>query len=187
MDFVTLASTERIASNGRVVDVFLSVAPAVLLSAGFTCAIAGCLSATCMGIMLAVAAGVAVALGALGSSMTSKKTPFWIALAAAFAALACALLVPSARWGFYACVNAVIAHINSICELYIPLVADAGTLCEAVSLAVLAGVFAGSFGWLFANLSVSWPTLLIVVICGADSMILQLGDCTMSMTLGVAG
>lgn len=119
MDFVTLASTERIASNGRVVDVFLSVAPAVLLSAGFTCAIAGCLSATCMGIMLAVAAGVAVALGALGSSMTSKKTPFWIALAAAFAALACALLVPSARWGFYACVNAVIAHINSICELYI--------------------------------------------------------------------
>ena len=187
MDFVTLASTERIASNGRVVDVFLSVAPAVLLSAGFTCAIAGCLSATCMGIMLAVAAGVAVALGALGTSMTSKKTPFWIALAAAFVALACALLVPSARWGFYACVNAVIAHINSICELYIPLVADAGTLCEAVSLAVLAGVFAGSFGWLFANLSVSWPTLLIVVICGADSMILQLGDCTMSMTLGVAG
>ena len=187
MDFVTLASTERIASNSRVVDVFLSVVPAVLLSAGFTYAIAGCLSATCMGVMLAVAAGVAVVLGALGTSMTSRKAPIWIALAAAFVALACALLVPSARWGFYACVNAVIARINSICELYIPLVADAGTLCEAVPLTVLAGVFAGSFGWLFANLSVSWPTLLIVVICGTGSMELQLGDCAVSMTLGVAG
>ena len=187
MDFVTLTSTERVASNGRVVAVFLSVAPAVLMSASFSYAIAGCLSATCMGVMLTVAAGVAVVLGALGNSMASRKAPIWIALAAAFVALACALLVPSARWGFYACVNAVIARINSIFELYIPLVADAGTLCEAVPLAVLAGVFAGSFGWLFANLSVSWPTLLIVVICGADSMVLQLGDCAVSMALGVAG
>lgn len=72
MDFVTLTSTERVASNGRVVAVFLSVAPAVLLSASFSCAIAGCLSATCMGVMLTVAAGVAVVLGALGTSMTSK-------------------------------------------------------------------------------------------------------------------
>lgn len=39
MDFVTLTSTERIASNGRVVAMFLSVAPAVLLSAGFCCTI----------------------------------------------------------------------------------------------------------------------------------------------------
>ncbi len=187
MNFVTLTSTERIASNGRVVAMFLSVAPAVLLSAGFCCTIARCLSATCMGIMLAVAVGVAVALGALGVLMASKKAPLWIALAAASVALLCALLIPSARWGFYACVNTVIARVNSICELYIPLVADAGLLCEAVSLAVLAGMFAGSLAWLFANLSVSWPTLLIIVICGSASMALQLGDSAMSMTLGVAG
>lgn len=187
MNFVTLTSTERIASNGRVVAMFLSVAPAVLLSAGFCCTIARCLSATCMGIMLAVAVGMAVALGALGVLMASKKAPLWIALAAASVALLCALLIPSARWGFYACVNTVIARVNSICELYIPLVADAGLLCEAVSLAVLAGMFAGSLAWLFANLSVSWPTLLIIVICGSASMALQLGDSAMSMTLGVAG
>ena len=187
MDFVTLTSTERVASNSRVVAVFLSVAPAVLLSAGFCCTIARCLSATCMGVMLAVATGVAVALGALSVSLAEKKAPLWIALAAASVALLCALLIPSARWGFYACVNTVIARINSICELYIPLVADAGLLCEAVSLAVLAGMFAGSLAWLFANLSVSWPTLSIVAICGAGSMALQLGDSAMSMALGVAG
>lgn len=187
MDFVTLTSTERVASNSRVVAVFLSVAPAVLLSAGFCCTIARRLSATCMGVMLAVATGVVVALGALGVLMASKKAPLWIALAAASVALLCALLIPSARWGFYACINTVIARINSICELYIPLVADAGLLCEAVSLAVLAGMFAGSLAWLFANLSVSWPTLLIVTICGAGSMTLQLGDSAMSMALGVAG
>lgn len=187
MDFVTLTSTERIASNGRVVAMFLSVAPAVLLSAGFCCTIARCLSATYMGIMLAVAVGVAVALSVLGVLMAAKKAPLWIALAAASVALLCALLIPSARWGFYACVNTVIARVNSICELYIPLVADAGLLCEAVSLAVLAGMFAGSLAWLFANLSVSWPTLLIVTICGAGSMTLQLGDSAMSMALGVAG
>lgn len=187
MDFVTLTSTERVASNSRVVAVFLSVAPAVLLSAGFCCTIARCLSATCMGVMLAVATGVAVALGALSVSLAEKKAPLWIALAAASVALLCALLIPSARWGFYACVNTVIARINSICELYIPLVADAGLLCEAVSLAVLAGMFAGSLAWLFANLSVSWPTLSIVAICGAGSMALQLGDTAMSMALGVAG
>lgn len=187
MDFVTLTSTERVASNSRVVAVFLSVVPAVLLSAAFCCTIARCLSATCMGAMLAVAVGAAVALGALGVLMAEKKAPLWIALAAASVALLCALLIPSARWGFYACANAVIGRVNSICELYIPLVADAGLMCEAVSLAVLAGVFAGSFGWLFANLSVSWPTLLIVVICGTDSMVLQLGDCAVSMALGVAG
>ena len=187
MDFVTLTSTERVASNSRVVAVFLSVTPAVLLSAGFCCTIARCLSATCMGVMLAVAVGVAVALSVLGVLMAAKKAPLWIALAAASVALLCALLVPSARWGFYTCVNTVIARINSICDLYIPLVADAGLLCEAVSLAVLAGMFAGSLAWLFANLSVSWPTLLIVAICGAGSMTLQLGNSAMSMALGVAG
>ena len=148
MDFLTLTSTERIASNNRVVAIFLSVAPAVLLSAGFSCAIGSCLSATCLGVMLAVAAGVAIALSVLGVLLVSKKAPFWIALAAASVALICALLVPSARWGFYACTNAVIARINSIFGLYIPLVAGAGMLCEAVPLAVLAGVFAGAFGWL---------------------------------------
>ena len=187
MDFLTLTSTERIASNNRVVAIFLSVAPAVLLSAGFSCAIGSCLSATCLGVMLAVAAGVAIALSVLGVLLVSKKAPFWIALAAASVALICALLVPSARWGFYACTNAVIARINSIFGLYIPLVAGAGMLCEAVPLAVLAGVFAGAFGWLFANLSVSWPTLLIIVICGTGSMCLQLGDSAVSMALGVAG
>lgn len=187
MDFLTLTSTERIASNNRVVAIFLSVAPAVLLSAGFSCAIGSCLSATCLGVMLAVAAGVAIALSVLGVLLASKKAPFWIALAAASVALICALLVPSARWGFYACANAVIARINSIFGLYIPLVAGAGMLCEAVPLAVLAGVFAGAFGWLFANLSVSWPTLLIIVICGTGSMCLQLGDSAVSMALGVAG
>lgn len=187
MDFLTLTSTERIASNNRVVAIFLSVAPAVLLSAGFSCAIGSCLSATCLGVMLAVAAGVAIALSVLGVLLVSKKAPFWIALAAASVALICALLVPSARWGFYACANAVIARINSIFGLYIPLVAGAGMLCEAVPLAVLAGVFAGAFGWLFANLSVSWPTLLIIVICGTGSMCLQLGDSAVSMALGVAG
>lgn len=187
MDFLTLTSTERIASNNRVVAIFLSVAPAVLLSAGFSCAIGSCLSATCLGVMLAVAAGVAIALSVLGVLLASKKAPFWIALAAASVALICALLVPSARWGFYACANAVIARINSIFGLYIPLVAGAGMLCEAVPLAVLAGVFAGAFGWLFANLSVSWPTLLIIVICGTGSMCLELGDSAVSMALGVAG
>ena len=187
MDFVTLASTERIASNGRIVAVFLSVTPAVLLSAGFSCAYGWCLSAPCLGVMLAVAAGVAVALGVLDVSLASKKAPLWIALAATFVSLSCALLVPSARWGFYACTNAVIARVNSFFGLYIPLVADAGTLCEAVPLAVLAGVFAGSCGWLFANLSVLWPTLLIVVLCGTGSMVLQLGDAAMSMALCVAG
>lgn len=187
MDFVTLASTERIASNGRVVAVFLSVTPAVLLSAGFSCAYGWCLSAPCLGVTLAVAAGVAVALGVLDVSLASKKAPLWIALAAAFVALSCALLVPSARWGFYACANAVIARVNSFFGLYISLVADAGTLCEAVPLAVFAGVFAGSFGWLFANLSVLWPTLLIVVICGAGSVVLRLGDSAIAMSLGVAG
>lgn len=187
MDFLTLTSTERIASNNRVVAIFLSVAPAVLLSAGFSCAIGSCLSATCLGVMLAVAAGVAIALSVLGVLLASKKAPFWIALAAASVALICALLFPSARWGFYACANAVIARINSIFGLYIPLVAGAGMLCEAVPLAVLAGVFAGAFGWLFANLSVSWPTLLIIVICGTGSMCLQLGDSAVSMALGVAG
>lgn len=187
MDFLTLTSTERIASNNRVVAIFLSVAPAVLLSAGFSCAIGSCLSTTCLGVMLAVAAGVAIALSVLGVLLASKKAPFWIALAAASVALICALLVPSARWGFYACANAVIARINSIFGLYIPLVAGAGMLCEAVPLAVLAGVFAGAFGWLFANLSVSWPTLLIIVICGTGSMCLQLGDSAVSMALGVAG
>lgn len=187
MDFLTLTSTERIASNNRVVAIFLSVAPAVLLSAGFSCAIGSCLSATCLGVMLAVAAGVAIALSVLGVLLVSKKAPFWIALAAASVALICALLVPSARWGFYACANAVIARINSIFGLYIPLVAGAGMFCEAVPLAVLAGVFAGAFGWLFANLSVSWPTLLIIVICGTGSMCLQLGDSAVSMALGVAG
>lgn len=187
MDFLTLTSTERIASNNRVVAIFLSVAPAVLLSAGFSCAIGSCLSTTCLGVMLAVAAGVAIALSVLGVLLASKKAPFWIALAAASVALICALLVSSARWGFYACANAVIARINSIFGLYIPLVAGAGMLCEAVPLAVLAGVFAGAFGWLFANLSVSWPTLLIIVICGTGSMCLQLGDSAVSMALGVAG
>lgn len=187
MDFVTLASTERITSNSRVVAVFLSVVPAVLLSAAFSCAIARCLSSACVGVMLAVAACVAVALGAVGISLGSKKVSFWIALAAASVALLCALLIPSARWGFYACVNTVIARVNSICELYIPLVADAGLLCESVPLAVLAGMFAGSLAWLFANLSVSWPTLLIIVICGSASMALQLGDSAMSMALGIAG
>ena len=187
MDFLTLTSTERIASNSRVVAIFLSVAPAVLLSAGFSCAIGSCLSATCLGVMLAVAAGVAIALSVLGVLLASKKAPFWIALAAASVALICALLVPSARWGFYACANAVIARVNSIFGLYIPLVAGAGMLCEAVPLAVLAGVFAGAFGWLFANLSVSWPTLLIIVICGTGSMCLWLGDSAVSMALGVAG
>lgn len=187
MDFLTLTSSERIASNNRVVAVFLSVTPAVLLSAGFSCAIGSCLSATCLGIMLAVAAGVAIALGVLGFLPASKKVPLWIALAAASMALLCALLIPSARWGFYACANAVIARVNSIFGLYIPLVAGAGMLCEAVPLAVLAGVFAGALGWLFANLSVSWPTLLIIAICGTGSMALQLGDSAVSMALGVAG
>lgn len=187
MDFVTLPSTERVASNGRVVAVFLSVVPAVLLSAGFSCAFTWCLSAPCPATMLVVAVGVAVALGALGVLPAAKKLPLWVALAVAFAALACALLIPSARWGFYGCANAVIARINSILELYIPLVAGAGMLCEAIPFAVLAGVFVGSCGWLLANSSASWPTLLAVVICGAGSMALQLGDAAMSMVLCVAG
>ena len=41
MDFVTLASTERITSNSRVVAVFLSVVPAVLLSAAFPAQLPG--------------------------------------------------------------------------------------------------------------------------------------------------
>lgn len=187
MNFRTLTSAESIGSSHRLAEVFLSIVPAALLAAAFSCSVGNCFSAACLGVLLATSVITAVVLGATGVLLATGQASRTVAMAVAPAALVCMLMLMPARGGFYAFANVVIAHLNSIFELYLPLVGGAGLLCESMVFSVLLGLFAGSCSWLFASLSVSWPSLLIVVICGCMSMTLQLGDSGMAMALGVAG
>lgn len=187
MNFRTLTSAEGIGSSHRIVDVFLSVVPTVLLAAAFSCAIGNCFSAACLGMLLTSSVITSVAMSAMGALLASRQPSRTAAIIIASAALICMLMLPPARVGFYAFMNVIIAHLNSIFGLYLPLVAGAGLLCESMTFSLLGGLFAGSCSWLFVSLSVSWPTLLVVVTCGVESMVLQLGDSAVAMALGVAG
>lgn len=187
MNFRTLASAESIGSSHRLAKVFLSIVPAALLAAAFSCSVGNCFSAACLGVLLTTSVITAVALGAMGVLLTTGQTSRTVAMVVAPTALVCMLMLTPTCAGFYAFVNVIIAHFNSIFEMYLPLVGGAGLLCESMEFSVLLGLFAGSCSWLFASLSVSWPSLLIVVICGCMSMTLQLGNSGMAMALGVAG
>lgn len=187
MNFRTLTSAEGIGSSHRLAETFLSIVPAALLAAAFSCSVGNCFSAACLGVLLATSVITAVALGAMGVLLATGQTSRTVAMAVAPAALVCMLMLTPARGGFYAFANVFIAHLNSVFELYLPLVGGADLLCESMVFSALFGLFAGSCSWLFASLSVSWPSLLIVVICGCESMVLQLGDSGTAMALGVAG
>lgn len=187
MNFRILASADGIGSNHRIVDVFLSIVPTALLAAAFSCAIGNCFSAACLGMLLTASVITSVVMSAMGVLLASRQPSRTVAIIVASATLVCMLMLPPARAGFYAFINVIIAHLNSIFGLYLPLVAGAGLLCESMVFSLLGGLFAGSCSWLFASLSVSWPTLLIVVACGVESMALQLGDSAVAMALGVAG
>lgn len=187
MNFRILASADGIGSNHRIVDVFLSIVPTALLAAAFSCAIGNCFSAACLGMLLTASVITSVVMSAMGVLLASRQPSRTVAIIVASATLVCMLMLPPARAGFYAFINVIIAHLNSIFGLYLPLVAGAGLLCESMVFSLLGGLFAGSCSWLFASLSVSWPTLLIVVVCGVESMVLQLGDSAVAMALGVAG
>ena len=187
MNFRTLASADGIGSNHRIVDVFLSIVPTALLAAAFSCAIGNCFSAACLGMLLTASVITSVVMSAMGVLLASRQPSRTVAIIVASATLVCMLMLPPARAGFYAFINVIIAHLNSIFGLYLPLVAGAGLLCESMTFSLLGGLFAGSCSWLFVSLSVSWPTLLIVVVCGVESMVLQLGDSAVAMALGVAG
>lgn len=187
MNFRTLASADGIGSNHRIVDVFLSIVPTALLAAAFSCAIGNCFSAACLGMLLTASVITSVVMSAMGVLLASRQPSRTVAIIVASATLVCMLMLPPARAGFYAFTNVIIAHLNSIFGLYLPLVAGAGLLCESMTFSLLGGLFAGSCSWLFVSLSVSWPTLLIVVVCGVESMVLQLGDSAVAMALGVAG
>lgn len=187
MNFRTLASADGIGSNHRIVDVFLSIVPTALLAAAFSCAIGNCFSAACLGMLLTASVITSVVMSAMGVLLASRQPSRTVAIIVASATLVCMLMLPPARAGFYAFTNVIIAHLNSIFGLYLPLVAGAGLLCESMAFSLLGGLFAGSCSWLFVSLSVSWPTLLIVVVCGVESMVLQLGDSAVAMALGVAG
>ena len=187
MNFRTLTSTDNIGSSHRLAKIFLSIAPAALLAAAFSCSVGTCFSAACLGMLLTTCVITAVVLGAMGILLATEQTSRTVAMAVVPAALVCMLMLTPARGGFYAFANVFIAHLNSIFELYLPLVGGADLLCESMVFSLLLGLFAGSCSWLFASLSVSWPSLLIVVICGCMSMTLQLGDSGMAMALGVAG
>ncbi len=187
MNFRTLTSADGIGSNHRIVDVFLSIVPTALLAAAFSCAIGNCFSAACLGMLLTASVITSVVMSAMGVLLASRQPSRTVAIIVASATLVCMLMLPPARAGFYAFINVIIAHLNSIFGLYLPLVAGAGLLCESMVFSLLGGLFAGSCSWLFASLTVSWPTLLIVVVCGVESMVLQLGDSAVAMALGVAG
>lgn len=187
MNFRILASADGIGSNHRIVDVFLSIVPTALLAVAFSCAIGNCFSAACLGMLLTASVITSVVMSAMGVLLASRQPSRTVAIIVASATLVCMLMLPPARAGFYAFINVIIAHLNSIFGLYLPLVAGAGLLCESMVFSLLGGLFAGSCSWLFASLSVSWPTLLIVVVCGVESMVLQLGDSAVAMALGVAG
>lgn len=187
MNFRTLTSADGIGSNHRIVDVFLSIVPTVLLAAAYSCAIGNCFSAACLGMLLTTSVITSVVLSAMGVLLASRQPSRTVAIIVASATLVCMLMLPPARAGFYAFINVIIAHLNSIFGLYLPLVAGAGLLCESMTFSLLGGLFAGSCSWFFVSLSVSWPSLLIVVICGCESMVLQLGDSGTAMALGVAG
>lgn len=187
MNFRTLTSADGIGSNHRIVDVFLSIVPTALLAAAFSCAIDNCFSAASLGMLLTASVITSVVMSAMGVLLASRQPSRTVAMIVASAALICMLILPPARAGFYAFINVIIAHLNSIFGLYLPLVAGAGLLCESMTFSLLGGLFAGSCSWLFVSLSVSWPTLLIVVVCGVESMVLQLGDSAVAMALGVAG
>lgn len=187
MNFRILASADGIGSNHRIVDVFLSIVPTALLAAAFSCAIGNCFSAACLGMLLTASVITSVVMSAMGVLLASRQPSRTVAIIVASATLVCMLMLPPARAGFYAFINVIIAHLNSIFGLYLPLVAGAGLLCESMTFSLLGGLFAGSCSWLFVSLSVSWPTLLIVVVCGVESMVLQLGDSAVAMALGVAG
>lgn len=187
MNFRTLTSADGIGSNHRIVDVFLSIVPTALLAAAFSCAIGNCFSAACLGMLLTASVITSVVMSAMGVLLASRQPSRTVAMIVASAALICMLILPPASAGFYAFINVIIAHLNSIFGLYLPLVAGAGLLCESMTFSLLGGLLAGSCSWLFVSLSVSWPTLLIVVVCGVESMVLQLGDSGTAMALGVAG
>ena len=187
MNFRTLTSADGAGSSHRIVDVFLSIVPTALLAAAFSCAIGNCFSAACLGMLLTTSVITSVVLSAMGVLLASRQPSRTVAIIVASATLVCMLMLPPARAGFYAFINVIIAHLNSIFGLYLPLVAGAGLLCESMTFSLLGGLFAGSCSWLFVSLSVSWPTLLIVVVCGVESMVLQLGDSAVAMALGVAG
>ncbi|MFR7671126.1 MAG: hypothetical protein ACLU0O_11095 [Collinsella sp.] len=95
----------------------------------------------------------------MGVLLTTGQTSRTVAMVVAPTALVCMLMLTPARAGFYAFANVFIAHFNSIFEMYLPLVGGAGLLCESMEFSVLLGLFAGSCSWLFASLSVSWPSL----------------------------
>lgn len=187
MNFRTLTSADGTGFDHRIVDVFLSIVPTVLLAAGFSCAIGNCFSAACLGMLLTTSVITSVVLSDIGVLLDSRQPSRTVAMIVASAVLICMLMLTPARAGFYAFMNVIIAHLNSIFGLYLPLVAGAGLLCESMVFCLLGGLFAGSCSWLFVSLSVSWPTLLIVVVCGVESMALQLGDSAVAMALGVAG
>ena len=187
MNFRTLTSADGIGSSHRIVDVFLSIVPTALLAAAYSCAIGNCFSAACLGMLLTASVITSVVMSAMGVLLASRQPSRTVAMIVASAALICMLILPPARAGFNAFINVIIAHLNSIFGLYLPLVAGAGLLCESMTFSLLGGLFAGSCSWLFVSLSVSWPTLLIVVVCGVESMVLQLGDSAVAMALGVAG
>ena len=187
MNFRTLTSADGTGFDHRIVDVFLSIVPTVLLAAGFSCAIGNCFSAACLGMLLTTSVITSVVLSDIGVLLDSRQPSRTVAMIVASAVLVCMLMLTPARAGFYAFMNVIIAHLNSIFGLYLPLVAGAGLLCESMVFCLLGGLFAGSCSWLFVSLSVSWPTLLIVVVCGVESMALQLGDSAVAMALGVAG
>lgn len=187
MNFRTLTSADGTGFDHRIVDVFLSIVPTVLLAAGFSCAIGNCFSAACLGMLLTTSVITSVVLSDIGVLLDSRQPSRTVAMIVASAVLICMLMLTPARADFYAFMNVIIAHLNSIFGLYLPLVAGAGLLCESMVFCLLGGLFAGSSSWLFVSLSVSWPTLLIVVVCGVESMALQLGDSAVAMALGVAG
>lgn len=187
MNFRTLTSADGIGSNHRIVDVFLSIVPTALLAAAFSCAIGNCFSAACLRMLLTASVITSVVMSAMGVLLASRQPSRTVAIIVASATLVCMLMLTPARAGFYAFINVIIAHLNSIFDLYLPLVAGAGLLCESMIFSLLGGLFAGSCSWLFASLNVSWPSLLIVVVCGCESMALQLGDSAVAMALGVAG
>ena len=159
MNFRILASADGISSNHRIVDVYLSIVPTALLAAAFSCAIGNCFSAACLGMLLTASVITSVVMSAMGVLLASRQPSRTVAIIVASATLACMLMLPPARAGFYAFINVIIAHLNSIFGLYLPLVAGAGLLCESMTFSLLGSLFAGSCSWLFVSLSVSWPTL----------------------------
>lgn len=177
--------------NGRSAAVarsFISALSPALLAASFAVIFSACVTTEVLVAIMASGAVMAAVFSVLGYATTwFRKAALYASCGVFVACLAGILLVPDARAGMFAYLNAIIAHLNESYGTYVGLLSSGAEVCGSVSFGVLLGFGAGMVSWLLTRLRRTGISLFVIVLLGAFSFVLDLGFTAYGELLGVAG